>query len=166
MEFGTFDQGTHTGPQLFTQCFDAVFDHDAVFSEQRHDISDSTQSNVIEDFFQPGHESAVIFLSAVFDECVGEFECRTGTGEQLEIFQLRIDFGVDNCQGIGQFISGLVVIGNDDIDTFFPGDFDGIATGYTAVNGDQYAAITEHFQSFFQRFRGESVTVIEAVGDE
>ena len=163
MDAGTFDQSPDTGAQLTAESFDTVLDENAVFTQQRHDIRDRSQCDIVKNLFEIGLETAEIVLSAVLDEGMGELEGGTGTGKELQVFQFRVNFGVDDRQSFGQFAAGFVVVGNDDVDTHFDRVLHRFTTGDTAVNGDEHAALAEHFQSFFQRFRGEAVTVIKTV---
>ena len=162
----TFDQGPDTGANLPPQRFDAVFDHDPVFAEERNDIGDGSEGDIVEHLFEPGLESAEIVFAPVFDEGVRELEGGSGSGEELEVFEFGIDLRVDDRDGVRQLLSGLVMVGDDDVDAAAHGLVDGVAAGDAAVDGDEHAGGSEGVERLLERFRREAVPVVEPVRNE
>ena len=165
-QLGTFDQRPDARTQLLAKCFNAELDHYPVFAEQRNDIRDGSQRHIVEHLFQTGLETAQIVLPPVFDESVGQLESRTGSGEQLEVLQFRIDLGIDHRERLGQFAAGLVVVGHDHVDPALHGVVDGVAAGDAAIDGDEHLARPEGVKRLLQRLRSKTVPVIEPVRNE
>ena len=166
LDFGAFDQREYARTELLAEHHDAVLDEDPVFAEQRHDVGDGAERGVVEDLFQVRGIRAAVVEPAVLDECVRKFESDSGSGEEVQVFQFRIDFRIDDRDRVGQLRTGFMVVGDDDVDAAIFCFLDRFAAGDAAVDGDEYPAGTECVKRFFERFRGEAVTVVEAVRDK
>ena len=165
-DFRTFDQCAYSGAKLFAQCLDAELHHNPIFSEQRHDIRNGAESHVIKHLLEPGLKSAEIVFASVLDEGVREFERSARAGEHLQILEFRIDLGIDDRQSLRQFCAGLMVVGDDDIDS--PGNcvIDGIAAGNAAIDRDEDSAVAVGIECLLKGFGGKAVSIVKSVGDE
>ena len=165
-ELGAFNQRSDSGAELFSQGFDTEFHHDAVLSEQRNDVCNGSEGDIVQHLFKSGVEASEILLSAVFDKGMRELEGGAGSGEQLQILEFGIYFSVDDRESFGKFRPGLVVVGDDHVDTAFDSLIDRFAAGDTAVDRDQDSAGAERLESLVERLGGKSVAVIKAVGNK
>ena len=111
-------------------------------------------------------EASEILLSAVFDKGMRELEGGASSGEQLQILEFGIYFSVDDRESFGKFRPGLVVVGDDHVDTAFDSLIDRFAAGDTAIDRDQDSAGAERLESLVERLGGKSVAVIKAVGNK
>ena len=84
----------------------------------------------------------------------------------MKILQFRVDLRVDDREGVRQFGAGFMMIGDDHVDSAGNRVADGVAAGDAAVDGDEHLAAAEGIERLLKRFRGEAVTVVEAVRDE
>ena len=92
-----------------------------------------------------------------------ELESGSGAGKHMEIFELGINFSIYNSHSVRQFRSGLMVIGNNNVDTHGNSFAYRVAAGYAAVNGNEDLAHAVLVKRLVEGFGGKPVSVVEAV---
>ena len=165
-DLGALDQGAHSGPQLFAKRLNAELDHNAVFAEQRHNIRNGSERHIVKHLLETGLKAAEVVFASIFNKGVRKLECGPCAGEHLKIFEFRIHLGIDDRESLRQFRTGLVVVGDDHIDSARDGVIDRIAAGDSAIDGHEHPAASVGIEGFLQRLRRETVPVIEAMRDK
>ena len=158
------DERIDAGAELLFEHFHAVFHEDAVFAEQRHDVGHGAERDEVQHLLHVGRVAALVVGAAVDHERMGELERHADARQMQQVVQPdRVELRIDGGERFGQFVRGLVVVRDDDVDAEFAGLLHGLRAVDAAVDRDEYAAFPagHRLQSLQQGIGREPVSVVE-----
>ncbi len=147
------DAGPRTGIHRLQPLFNEV----AVLPERRRHIGDSADGHQVHNPVYP------FFDAEVTQDALQELESHTGARQVLERINRALELGINDGDGLRDFVQRGVVVGDNDIQPHLPRLFRLGDVRNTAVDGDDQtdALVVE----LFQGARSESVPFRLAVGN-